>query len=58
MKNRVKTTEAAAAYIGISARTLYRWKAKGIGPVSRKMGGLVRYRQEDLDMWLEGGDRA
>lgn len=53
-----RTTEAAAAYIGVSARTLYRWKAKGIGPDSRKMGGLVRYKQEDLDIWLERGDRA
>lgn len=48
--------EAAAAYLGgISKLTLADWRTKGIGPVFHKAGALVRYRQADLDAWMENG---
>ena len=49
---------SAGSYIGgskapISARTLQRWRLEGIGPVYVKLGRLVRYRQSDLDRFIE-----
>jgi len=48
----------AGSYIGgskspVSARTLQRWRLEGIGPVYVKLGRLVRYRQYDLDTFIE-----
>ena len=50
--------EAAGRYIGgtnspVSARTLQRWRLEGIGPVFVKLGRLVRYRQSDLEHFLD-----
>jgi len=50
--------EAAGKYIGgaatpISTRTMQRWRLEGGGPVCVKLGRLVRYRQHDLDAFLE-----
>lgn len=49
---------SAGSYIGgstapISARTLQRWRLEGVGPVYVKLGRLVRYRQTDLDAFIE-----
>ena len=48
----------AAAYIGgaespLCILTLADWRCKGIGPAYIKVGRLVRYRQSDLDAWLQ-----
>lgn len=50
--------EAAGKYIGgkdspVSARTLQRWRLEGVGPTYVKLGRLVRYREADLDTFLE-----
>ena len=50
--------EAAGKYIGgtdspVSSRTLQRWRLEGVGPTYVKLGRLVRYRQTDLDTFLE-----
>ena len=50
---------AAGAYIGgtdspISARTFQRWRQRGLGPKFLRVGNQIRYRQRDLDHWLEG----
>ncbi len=52
--------EGAAKYIGganspISTRTMQRWRLEGAGPTYVKLGRLVRYRQSDLDAFLEQG---
>jgi Helix-turn-helix domain len=49
----------AANYLGneehpFSVRTLQRWRVEGIGPKFAKLGQSVRYRQSDLDAYLEG----
>ena len=44
-------TRRAAAYLGLSTRTLDRYRVSGDGPVFIKFGGRVRYLQEDLDAW-------
>lgn len=51
--NMLLTTEEAAAYIGLSARTLSTWRSTGRhGLRYIKVGSRVRYRVEDLDEWL------
>lgn len=49
---------SAGVYIGgqenpISVLTLADWRTKGIGPDYVKVGRLIRYRQADLDVWIE-----
>ncbi len=45
-------TREAAARLGLSARTLERYRVSGDGPVFLKLGGRVGYLSEDLDDWL------
>jgi excisionase family DNA binding protein len=48
------TNEDAAAYLGITTRTLDVWRCKQRYPISFiKVGSLIRYRKEHLDAWLE-----
>ena len=44
-------TREAAAHLGLSTRTLDRYRVSGDGPVFLKFGGRVRYLREDLDEW-------
>ncbi|MBA3666810.1 MAG: helix-turn-helix domain-containing protein [Sphingomonas sp.] len=39
----------AAEYLGLSPKTLSRWRWCQKGPVARKLGGAVRYAVADLD---------
>jgi predicted DNA-binding transcriptional regulator AlpA len=43
----------AAHVLGVSARTLERHRVAGTGPRWARLGKLVRYRQSDLDAWVE-----
>lgn len=45
-------SEALAAHLGFSAKTLKRWRAEGYGPPYIKIGALVRYSVEAVDKWL------
>jgi len=46
-------TEQAASYLGVSKATLEAWRCRGGGPVFLKLGKAVRYRQADLDSFIE-----
>lgn len=43
------TTEQAAAFLGVSPRTMERWRLTGAGPVFRRIVGRVRYQLADLE---------
>lgn len=43
----------AAAYIGISPDTLWRWRDVHRIPYHHLPGGMPRYRISDLDAWLD-----
>jgi hypothetical protein len=49
-------TAGAAAYLGLSRRTLEGMRVRGDGPVFHKLGprkgAKVAYRSTDLDAWL------
>jgi len=47
----------AAACLGLSTRTLERYRVSGDGPVFVKLGGKVRYLREDLDAWVRSRRR-
>ena len=51
-------TREAAEYLGLSPRTLDRYRVSGDGPVFLKLGGRVGYLREDLDHWLRTRRRA
>ena len=44
-------TSAAAAWLGLSPRTLEGYRVRGGGPAFHRFGNRVRYRRSDLDAW-------
>lgn len=55
------TTREAAEYLGYAKQTLNQWRSDGTGPKYLKNGkpgspGGVRYKQEDLDEWMQKND--
>jgi hypothetical protein len=46
-------TAGAAAHLGLSARTLEKWRTQGRGPRYSRPGRRVVYRVADLDAYLE-----
>lgn len=52
-KSKVMTEKQAAQYVGLSQRTLQAYRFKRIPPTYIKVGRVVRYRQDDLDDFLE-----
>jgi len=51
--------KAAAEILGLSPRTLQRWRVTGGGPVYRKIGATaVRYDERDLAAFAEAGART
>jgi len=51
------TTAEAARYLGLSARTLKRYRVTGDGPVFHRFGARVRYRRAHLDAWAAKRER-
>lgn len=43
--------EELSGQIGVSTKTLYRWRREGTGPKFIKIGKCVRYPFKDLDIW-------
>lgn len=50
-------THQAARKLGVSPRTLEKWRITGDGPPFIKVGRRVVYRQCDLDEWLQAHRR-
>jgi predicted site-specific integrase-resolvase len=49
----VMSEATAAETLGLSARTLERWRVEGRGPAFIKLGKSVRYRPVDLAEFIE-----
>ena len=49
---------AAAEYLGLSIRSLERYRISGFGPRFVKLAKHVRYRQADLDDFIESRLRS
>ena len=48
----------AAEALGLSHRTLQRWRVTGEGPTFVKLGRRVRYRPADLEAFVEESRRS
>ncbi len=51
-------TREAAAFLGLSPRTLEKHRTYGTGPLFRKLGGCVVYAIDELEAWAERGTVA
>jgi hypothetical protein len=51
------TRADAAAFLGLSPKTLAEWKSKGTGPMSLRIGGRCFYRLSDLEAFRDTGAR-
>ena len=51
------STREAAAWLGLSPRTLDRYRVSGDGPAFHRFGGRVRYLVADLDDWASARRR-
>jgi excisionase family DNA binding protein len=47
------TGDEAAEYIGVTKRTMERWRVTGDGPRFVKVGRHCLYRRADLDAWVD-----
>lgn len=43
-----------AEQLGVSIRTTEKWRSVGAGPPYIRVGRLIRYKQGDIDRWIEG----
>lgn len=50
-------TPSAAKMIGMSSRTLEKWRTLGEGPPFLKFGRRVLYSRTDLESWIESRRR-
>lgn len=56
MTGRLLTARQVADLLGVSAETVLRWTRRGDLPAIRLPGGAIRFREDELDVWL--ADRA
>ena len=52
-QKRFLNSDEAADFLGLQRTTLEAWRCRGGGPRFVKLGRAVRYRQADLDGWIE-----
>ncbi len=48
-----KSPEGLAKLLDIPIRTVYAWRSRGEGPRAYRIGRHVRFRDEDVEEWLE-----
>ena len=47
------STQQAADYLGVSLKTIAKWRVQGVGPAYRKIGRIIKYLVNDLDGWAD-----
>ena len=52
--DRLWTTRELADYLMKPLGTLYGWRYRGEGPPAIKVGRELRYRESDVQDWLDG----
>lgn len=53
MTQKLLTTSEVSEMLGVPTATLYRWRYEGKGPAGFRVGRHTRYRQEDVDQFIE-----
>lgn len=54
--DRLWTVEDVAHYLGVPVNTLYQWRTQGRGPLARRVGRHLRYRESDVKAWVDALD--
>lgn len=52
------TDVQAAERLGLAVKTLRNWRVSGRGPHFIRLGGAVRYQEEDLAAFIANGKRT
>ncbi len=52
MVQRLLTASELADLARVPIGTVYQWSYKGTGPRSLKVGRHLRFREEDVEVWL------
>lgn len=47
------TTEQVSEYLTVPVGTLYQWRSRGRGPRAAKVGRHLRWKQADVDRWVD-----
>jgi predicted DNA-binding transcriptional regulator AlpA len=50
--SRTLSNKEAARLLGFNPNTLVKWRMNGFGPRFLKLGRHVRYRERELELWL------
>ena len=58
MPLRMLRTQEAARLVGLSFRTLEKYRTRGTGPTYIRIGGRVVYTPDDLMAWVRKGLRT
>lgn len=53
MTGRLLTAREVADRLGVHPETVLRWTRRGELPARRLPGGAIRYREDELDEWLD-----
>jgi excisionase family DNA binding protein len=51
---RLLTARTVADLLGVSTETVLRWTRRGDLPAIRLPGDALRYREDELEAWLDG----
>lgn len=55
MNERLVNAKDLAARIGVSVRAIWNYRDMGVLPKALKVGGAVRWREKDIDAWIQAG---
>jgi excisionase family DNA binding protein len=53
VRGRLFTARELAELLSLSVETVLRWTRRGELPAVRLPGGAIRYREPDIDEWIE-----
>ncbi|MGO2933278.1 helix-turn-helix transcriptional regulator [Microbacterium sp.] len=56
-ESRLLTPRDVSRYLGRSVSALAQLRYRGTGPRFIHAGGRIRYRQADVELWLQSGER-
>lgn len=54
--DRLLSPDEVASFLSVPVKTLYQWRYKGVGPRGLRVGRHLRYRQHEVEAWLESLD--
>ena len=49
----LRTPAEVAERFVVAEKTLANWRSAGVGPAYARIGGRVRYREADLQAWVD-----